>query len=503
MADSEPHHELRDRGMRKSVSCFSGLTPCKPKSINKTWEETLISTATTMFGTTTSLTDTHIDALQGSLRGELILRDTPSYEAARRVWNGNIDRRPALIVRCAGAADVQHAVNFARTHELLLSLRCGGHSAPGYGTNDGGMVIDMSLMKGIRVDPGTRTAIAQGGVLWREFDHETQVFGLATTGGTVSNTGIAGLTLGGGLGWLMGKHGLTVDNLVSADVITADGQFRTASDRENPDLFWALRGGGGNFGAVTSLQYRLHPVTDTFSGLVIYPLDQGREVLRFYRDYCATLPDEAEAFAALLTHDGHPVVALVLGYNGPVEAGEKVFAPARQFGKPIADLMGPMPYAARQRLIDDPSAIHGLHRYWRSAFVDQLSDGLIDGMLAGASNFTSPLSLLGLFYVHGAATRVPQNATAFAARRPTWDFDIIGQWTDAAESDGHIAWVRALWSRLEPDLTGTVYINHMMGDDRPERVRASYGENYARLRELKAVYDPMNLFRVNANITPG
>ncbi len=218
-------------------------------------------TAVTLEGTATTLTDAAVEGLRGSIRGELILSGNAGYETARQVWNGNIDRRPALIVRCAGAADVQRSVEFARTHELLLSLRCGGHSAPGYGTNDGGMVIDMSPMKGIRVDPGSRTARAQGGVLWRDFDHETQAFGLATTGGTVSNTGIAGLTLGGGLGWLMGKHGLSIDNLISADVLTADGQFRRASDTENPDLFWALRGGGGNFGAVTSLEYRLHPVT--------------------------------------------------------------------------------------------------------------------------------------------------------------------------------------------------------------------------------------------------
>lgn len=458
--------------------------------------------ATTLSGTDTHLSEAQIDAFRSSIRGELILRDGVGYEVARHVWNGNIDRRPALIVRCTGPADVQRAVNFARTHELLLSLRCGGHSAPGYGTNDGGMVIDLSLMKGIRVDPVGRTVTAQGGVQWREFDHETQAFGLATTGGTVSNTGIAGLTLGGGIGWLMGKHGLSIDNLVSADVVTADGQFRTASATENPDLFWALRGGGGNFGAVTSLQYRLHPVTETLSGLVIFPLDQAREVMRFYRDFCSTLPDEAEAFAAFITHDGQPVVALVLGYNGSLEVGEKVLAPARQCGRPIADLVGPMPYGVRQTLIDDPLAKHGLHRYWRSAFVDQLSDKLIDGMVAGAAAFTSPLSLLGVFYVHGAAANVPTNATAFSARRRTWDFDIIGQWTDPAESDGHIGWVRAQWERLEPELLGTVYVNHMMGDDRPERVRASYGENYARLRELKSVYDPMNLFRVNANIAP-
>jgi FAD/FMN-containing dehydrogenase len=459
-------------------------------------------TAVTLNGTATNLSDADIDGFRSSIYGELILSSSAGYETARQVWNGNIDRRPALIVRCTGPADVQRAVDFARTHELLVSLRCGGHSAPGYGTNDGGMVMDMSPMKGIRVDPGSRTARAQGGVLWREFDHETQAFGLATTGGTVSNTGVGGLTLGGGLGWLMGKHGLSIDNLISADVVTADGQFRTASPSENPDLFWALRGGGGNFGVVTSFEYRLHPVTESLSGLVIYPLDQAREVLRFYRAYCATLPDEAEAFAGLMTHDGAPVVALVLGYNGPIEAGERVLAPARQFGKPIADVVGPMPYGVRQTLIDDPLAKHGLHRYWRSAFTDDLSDELIDRLVEGAASFSSPLSLLGLFYMHGAATRVPTTATAFSARRPLWDFDIIGQWSDPAESSGHIAWVRSLWDRLESELLGTVYINHMMGDDRPERVRASYGENYARLRQLKAVYDPMNLFRVNANVTP-
>src|SRR4030095_12852618 len=281
----------------------------------------------------------HLENLRQAFRGELIQSGHPGYESARRVWNGNIDRRPALIARRTGVADVQRAVEFARLHGVQVSVRGGGHSAPGYGTNDGGLVIDMSPMKGIRVDPQRRTVRAEGGVLWRELDRETQVFELATTGGTVSNTGIAGLTLGGGLGWLMGKHGLTIDNLISADVVTADGTFRQAHVPDSPDLFWALRGGGGNFGVVTSLEYRLHPVAQVLGGLVLYTLEQAQAVLRFYRDFCPSLPDQAEAFAALLTApQGLPAVALLLGYNGPLEDGEKILAPARRFGKPIADL---------------------------------------------------------------------------------------------------------------------------------------------------------------------
>ena len=460
-------------------------------------------TATTLEGSRTNLNDTDLASLRQNLRGELVVAGEAKYDEARRVWNGNVDRRPALIVRCLGAADVQQAVNFARSFGLLVSVRGGGHSAPGYGTNEGGLVIDLSLMRGIRVDPDARTVQAQGGALWRDLDHETQAFGLATTGGTVSNTGIVGLTLGGGLGWLMGKHGLSIDNLVSADVVTADGQFRKASAKDEPDLFWALRGGGGNFGVVTSLEYRLHPVTQVLGGMVIYPLDQARDVLRFYRDFTSTLPDEAEAYAALLTApQGNPVAALILGYNGPIAEGEKVLAPARRFGKPVADVVGPMPYAARQRMLDEPNAIHGLQRYWRSAFTEQISDGLIDVMVEGASSFSSPLSALLLFHMHGAATRVSPTATAFAPRRAQWDFDAIGQWAEGAESPTHIAWVRALWSELEAHLKGSAYVNHLAADDRPEKVRASYGDNYSRLRSLKATYDPKNLFRVNANIAP-
>ena len=284
-----------------------------------------------------------IAALRAVFQGDLIGIGDPGYEDARRVWNGNIDRHPALVARCRGVADVRHAVSFVREAGLLVSVRGGGHSMPGYGTNDGGLVIDLSAMKGIRVDPGAGTARAEGGVLWREFDHETQAFGLATTGGTVSNTGIAGLTLGGGLGWLMGKHGLTADNLISADVVTADAEFHTVSADQEPELFWALRGGGGNFGIVTSFEYRLHPVAEILGGMVVYPLDQAVDVARFYRDLCPTLPDEAEAYLAFITEPqaGVPVVAVLLGYNGPLDEGEKVLAPARQFGHPVADLVGP------------------------------------------------------------------------------------------------------------------------------------------------------------------
>ena len=445
-----------------------------------------------------------VAALREVFRGELIGVSDPGYHAARGVWNGNIDRRPALVARCHGVADVRHAVRFARQEGLLVSVRGGGHSAPGYGTNDGGLVIDLSAMKGIRVDPKARTARAEGGVLWSEFDRETQAFGLATTGGTVSNTGIGGLTLGGGLGWLMGKHGLTVDNLLSADVVTADAEFHTVSADREPDLFWALRGGSGNFGVVTSFEYRVHPVGQILGGLVVYPLDQAADVARFYRDLCPALPDEAEAYLAFITElqAGVPVIAMLLGYNGPLDEGEKVLAPARQFGRPLADLVGPMPYAVRQTLLDEPNARNGLHRYWRSAFTGHLSDQFIDAAIDAASSFTSPLSAMVFFYMHGAAARVPAAGTAFSARRVMWDIDVIGQWDGPAESARHIGWVRAAWDKMAPLMEDRAYINHISADDPPEKVRASYGANHGRLRQLKARYDPTNLFRMNPNVTP-
>jgi FAD/FMN-containing dehydrogenase len=309
---------------------------------------------TTREGTRAGIPSGSLEKYADRLRGELISAGHQAYDQARRVWNGNIDRRPALIARCLGVADVMASVAFAREHDLLIAVRSGAHHAAGYGTCDGGLVIDLSRMKGMKVDPARSTADAQAGLLWGEFDTETQVFGLATTGGVVSDTGIAGLTLGGGLGWLMGKHGLTIDNLLSVDLVTAEGKFLTASADEHTDLFWGLRGGGGNFGVATSFRYRLHPVGPTvLGGMVVHPMARARDVLRFYRDFSTDLPDEAEMHAALATSpDGDPIAALLLGYNGPIEKGEKVLAPARAFGEPIADLVQPMPYALRNTIQD-------------------------------------------------------------------------------------------------------------------------------------------------------
>jgi len=445
--------------------------------------------------------DAAVEKLSEGLRGTVIRPTDPTYDDARKIWNGMIDRRPGLIVRPAGVADVVDAVNFAREQGLLLAVRGGSHSAAGHAMCDGGMVIDLCGLKGVRIDARNRTAHAQGGLLWKDLDHETQALGLATTGGTVSNTGIGGLTLGGGLGWLMGKHGFACDNVLSADIVTADGQFITASADDHPDLLWALKGGGGNFGVVTSLQFQLHEVGPTvLGGIVLYPRAAAPDVLRFYRDFCRTLPDEAEAFAALLTSpDGDPLTALILGYNGPLDEGERVLAPARQFGSPIVDLVSPMPYVQRQALIDD-LGVHGIHRYWKSGFMPELGDDAIDLVVERAATMTSPMSVVGLFYVHGAAARVHPQATAFGQRGEKWDFSIISQWTDPSLADEQVAWTRSFWSAAEPFTTG-VYVNHISGDE-PGRVHSAFGVNYDRLLAAKNRYDPGNLFRLNQNIRP-
>lgn len=451
-----------------------------------------------------TLSEAVVAELEGKLRGPLIKAGDDGYEQARMVWNGNIDRRPALIARCTGVADVIDAVNFARVNDLLIAIRSGAHSAAGYGTCDGGLVIDLSQMRGILVDPASKTVRAQAGVLWGELDRETQAFGLATTGGVISNTGIGGLTLGGGLGWLMGKHGFTIDNLLSVDVVTADGRFLKASADDNSDLFWGLRGGGGNFGIATSFEYRLHQVGPIIlGGLVIHPLERAKEVLRFYRDFSSGLPDEAEAHAGLLTSpEGDKVIALILGYNGPIEEGEKILEPARKFGDPVADLVQPMPYASRNAMLDEGMATHGIQRYWKSGFTKTISDELIDVIVDGAASFSSPMTSMLFFRIHGAAARVPSSETAFGLRGEQWDFNVISQWTEAAESERHTAWTRQIWGLIEPLVSGSAYINHIAGDDRPEKIRSSYGDNYEKLVALKNKYDPTNFFRLNPNIQP-
>jgi FAD/FMN-containing dehydrogenase len=456
----------------------------------------------TTTGADTALEDAAVDAFTASLRGELLRPSDPGYGDARKVWNGMIDKRPALIARCAGAADVMAAVNFARTNDLLVSVRGGGHNITGNAVCDGGLMIDLSRMKGVRVDPVTRTARAEAGLTWGEYNRETQAFGLASTGGVVSTTGIAGLTLGGGLGWLMGKHGLSCDNLLSAEMVTADGQWLTASAREHPDLFWGLRGGGGNFGVVTSFEYQLHPVGPVLAGMVLHPMANAKDVLRFYREYARSAPDELTAFAAFMTSpEGAPVVAIVVGYIGPLAEGERLVAPVRKFGPPLVDLIGPLSYVQLNTMFDAAFPYGGVQRYWKSSFLKHLGDDVLEILVDRAATMPSPMSMVGFFHVHGAASRVHPDETAFGLRDDQWDYDIISQWQDPGEADRHIRWTREFWTAVEPFATGEVYVNHLDAEE-GTRIRAAYGKNYDRLVALKNKYDPTNLFRLNQNIKP-
>lgn len=443
-----------------------------------------------------------IEGFAATFQGSLLRAQDSGFDDARAVWNAMIDRKPALIARCKDAVDVANAVRFARTRDLLISVRGGGHNVAGNAVCDGGLMIDLSLMREIRIDPDRRTAQVTAGALWDAVDRETQVFGLATTGGTVSHTGVAGLTLGGGLGWLMGRHGLTCDNLISAEVVTAEGDRLTANAAEHPELFWALRGGGGNFGVVTSFLFQVHEVGPTIlGGLMIYPILQAREVLRFYREYARSTPDDLTAFAVLLsTPEGHPAVAIAVGWFGPHPEGEKQLEPLRRFGAPVADMVGPMPYRQLQSIFD-AAAPHGIYRYWKSGYVTELADDLIEVIVERAATKPSPLTAVLLFHMHGAASRVPAGETAFASRRDQWDLDILSQWTDPGEGDRHVSWTRDFWKQVEPFSQG-VYVNHLDADDRESRVRAAYGANYGRLAEIKKRYDPDNFFRLNNNIQP-
>ena len=453
-------------------------------------------------GTHATLNETSVRDFAAQLRGQLLCPPDAGYDAARKVWNGMIDRRPALIARCAGVVDVIAAVRFASDHRLLLSVRGGGHNITGNAVCEGGLMIDLSLMKSVRVDPVARTARAEAGLTWGEYNRETQAFGLATTGGVVSTTGIAGLTLGGGLGWLMGKHGLSCDNLLSADIVTAEGRFLTASDKQNPDLFWGLRGGGGNFGVVTSFEYQLHPVGPTLAGMVLYPMADAKKVLSFYRDFARSVPDEALIAAALMTSpEGEPVVAIIPSYIGDPAIGNDVLAPLRRLGTPLLDTIAPVSYVQLNQLFDASVPYGSVQRYWKSSFLRELGDDLVEVMVSRSQKMLSPMSMVLFFHMHGAAARVDPDATAFGARANQWDYDVISQWTDATESPTHIQWTREFWTAVEPFASGDVYVNHLDSEEGP-RITAAYRRNYDRLVGLKNKYDPTNLFRLNQNIQP-
>ncbi|MDX6667274.1 MAG: hypothetical protein QOK04_654 [Solirubrobacteraceae bacterium] len=457
------------------------------------------------------LDETAVGELEGSFRGQLVRSGDADYDEHRAIWNGSIDRFPALIARCAGVADVIAAVGFARRAGLTVAVRGGGHSFPGLSVCDGGLVIDLSLMKGIRVDPEARTARVQAGVLWGELDRETQAFGLATTGGIVTHTGVAGLTLGGGIGWLQRKYGLTIDQLISVDMVTADGEFVKASATENSELFWGLRGGGGNFGIVTEFEFRLHPVGPiVHAGPVFWPIEKSPDVLRFYREWIAEAPDElmtivihrrapALPFVPQELH-GELVVVVASCYAGPVEEAEKVARPLKAFGSPVLDLCEPKAYVDHQGMFD-PSYPHGWWYYIRACDVAELSDDVIDVTVEHAMRIRSPLGGFPIWQLGGAVARVGEDETAFNGRGAGHTFNISAV-TDAAEGfDEEREWSRNFWSALEPHHT-SVYVNFLM-EEGEERVREAYGAaKYDRLKALKCRYDPDNFFRLNQNIPP-
>ena len=452
------------------------------------------------------------ERLRDSVHGEVIDPEDERYDEARSIWNGAIDRRPACIVRCTGVADVVAAVRFARKRNLQVAVRGGGHGVGGHAVCDGGLVIDLSAMKGIRVDAGRRTARAEAGVLWGELDRETQLFGLATVGGIVTHTGIAGLTLGGGIGWLMRKYGATVDNLLAADVVTADGELVRASEDENADLFWGIRGGGGNFGVVTSFEYRLHPVGPiVLAGPVFYALEAAPDVLRTYREHIASAPDELTTIfelsvappAAFLPEEVHGTQVVMVGacWAGAPDEGAEVVHPLKQLGRPIADLLEPKPYTALQSMFD-PMVPHGWHRYWKSVELPPLTDDAIDTLVEQAPPVTSARSYCIVFQLGGALARVDGHETAFGQRAAAHNVNVNAVWTeDDPEPERHIAWACDFFDALQPHAGESVYVN-FLGDEGGDRVRQAYGGRYARLVEVKRAWDPSNVFRLNQNIVP-
>jgi FAD/FMN-containing dehydrogenase len=451
----------------------------------------------------TLVADSALRTFAAAFRGQLIRPEDTEYEGARQVWNGMIDRKPGLIAQCTSVHDVATAVRFARDHKLLVAVRGGGHSASGLGVCDDGLVIDLSLLQDVQVDPGLQIARAGGGTTYGKFDAATQAHGLATTGGLISTTGLGGLTLGGGLGWLMRSYGMACDNLTGVELVTADGTIKRASAADNAELFWGVRGGGGNFGVVTTLEYQLHKVGPVLAGMLVHPFGRAREALRFYRDFTQTAPDELTVFAGLMhSPEGMPIVAFVLCYNGDLAEGERVLRPLRAFGPPLADQVTTMPYVALQSMLDRGFP-GGMQVYWRSEFLKQLSDDAIDVLIDQFGKVTSPLSALLLEHFGGAVRRVHPDETAYDQRDADYNLVMVTRWTDPAEKDRHTAWARELNDAVRPFLTGRLYVNYIGVGESADRVRAAYGAGkYERLVELKRKYDPTNLFRVNQNIRP-
>jgi FAD/FMN-containing dehydrogenase len=442
-----------------------------------------------------------VDSLAAAIAGQVIRPGDGDYEEARRIWNANVRKHPGLIVRCAGTADVVQAVKFARANNVLVAIRGGGHNVAGRALCDDGIVIDLSRMKAVYVDPAKATARVQGGATLGDVDRETHAFGRAVPVGVVSRTGIAGLALGGGVGWLVRKYGLTCDNLLSCEVVTAEGEIVTASADENADLFWALRGGGGNFGIVTSFLFRTHPVSTVLGGLIVYPRDRAGDVIRHYRDFMASAPEELTAYVGLITGpDGQPVVGVIVCWCGALAAGERVLKPLRQFGSPVMDAVQPMPFPAMQKILDDAFP-DGTQNYWKSTFLKALSDQAIDVIVDHANRMQSPLSAVVIEYYAGAAGRTGSGESAFAHRKAEYDVGFMAQWTDPSESDKHMAWARTMAEAMTPHSSGAYLLNFLSEED-ADTIKAAFGANYPRLAQVKKKYDPTNFFSINQNVQP-
>lgn len=446
-----------------------------------------------------------IESLRENLGGQVFVAGVPGYDEARRVWNGMIDKCPALIVRPSGVTDVRRSVDFAQEHGLPVAIKGGGHNVAGHAVTEGGLMLDLSAMRAVRVDPVARTARVQGGALWSAVDRETAAFGLATTGGQISHTGVAGLTLGGGIGWLVGKHGMTIDNLRAVDLVTADGAFVTASDGSHPDLFWALRGGGGNFGVATSFEFALHPRGDVLAGVVAHPITKARDVLAFYREFTATCPDELTVYAQLTTdpNSGARLAAMAAFWPGDPAEGERVLAPLRAFGPPLVDTIRPLPYLVWQQMFD-PKYPHGRRYFWKSILVRELADEILDALVERAAVPPLPGLYVTIECYAGPMNRVGATETAFAHREARYQPVVVGSWDDPADDATGIAWARGVHAAIEPHGLNGAFLNFnaLDGTDKCDRVRSGYGPNWNRLVEIKRRYDPTNLFRENNNITP-